>query len=140
MKTLTLRRRHFSHGVFSTLHDDSGHPICDVIERPWLNNQPRVSCIPEGTYDLLPHNSPRFGECYALEMPSLGVTRYGPSQRTHILIHPANTVSELEGCLAPGSEFGVVNGQWGVLDSRAAFTVLMDYLDGEDARLEIVKD
>ncbi|MGC3833972.1 DUF5675 family protein [Moritella viscosa] len=100
-KTLTLHRNCFSHGTFSILCDDNGKELCKVLERPWLNNQASISCVPFGTYDFLPHESPKFGQCYALEAPSLGVTRYGPSQRTHILMHKANKVSQLQGCLAP---------------------------------------
>ena len=26
---------------------------CDTIELPWLNNQPQISCIPIGTYNVV---------------------------------------------------------------------------------------
>lgn len=137
IKTLTLYRRYFSHGTFSTLHDHNNRKLCCMVECPSNNNEPNISCVPEGTYELLPHSSPKFGEVYALEAASLGVTRYGPSLRTHILIHVANTPSQLQGCLAPGLDFGSINNEWGVINSRLAFNQLMHYLNGENARLVI---
>ncbi|HEG4440073.1 DUF5675 family protein [Vibrio gazogenes] len=137
MKTLTLHRNYFPHGVFSYLCDENGNAMLKAIERPWKNNAPGISCIPEGTYDLIPHNSPKFGSCYALEAPELGVTIFGPSLRTHILIHPANRVSELEGCIALGSDFGVVSNEWAVVSSRNAIDYFMAHLAGERAKLVI---
>lgn len=139
MKTLTLYRSYFPHGTFSHLCDDNGNPFLVTVERPWLDNQPGFSCVPEGVYDLLPHESPKFGSCYALSAPDLGVTIYGPSHRTHILFHPANKAVELEGCIAPGLEFGTLDGQWAVMASRAAFGNLMNYLAGKPAKLIIKK-
>lgn len=137
MKTLTLHRNYFPHGTFSYLCDENGNAIFKTVERPWKNNQAGISCVPEGEYDLLPHKSPKFGECYALSAPTLGVTIYGPSQRTHILIHKANHPDQLEGCIAPGMEWGVVNARWAVLNSGVAFDYLMAHLGGEKAKLII---
>jgi len=61
------------------------------LERPWVANRANVSCIPAGTYILKRWESPTFGECLkVMNVPG----------RTHILIHPANQVDELQGCLA----------------------------------------
>jgi hypothetical protein len=136
-KKITLHRNYFDHGVFSTLCDEFGNKLCHTIERPWLQNKKGVSCIPEGLYKLIPHQSPRMGNCYALESEEHGVTVYGPSQRTHILIHKANKVSQLEGCIAPGMTFGVLDGEWAVLSSSVAFNKLVEYLEGKSALLEI---
>lgn len=140
MKHFTLSRRYFPFGTLSTLHRQDGSHVCFVVERADLNNTPNQSCVPEGTYHLVPHQSPKFGACYALEAPTLGVTRYGPSLRTHILIHSANTPSQLQGCLAPGVDVGVINGEIGVIQSKAAFNALMNELGGEPAVLTITKD
>ncbi len=137
MKTLTLHRNYFKHGTFSYLTDDNGNPLVVTVERPDKNNQASISCVPEGIYDLIQHESPKFGRCLALDAETLGVTLWGPSQRTHILIHSANTPSQLEGCIAPGLDFGVVNNQWAVTHSRDAMATLMQYLNGENAKLII---
>lgn len=142
-KTLTLHRSYFKHGTFSTLCDDNGNPFCVTVEPPWKNNQAGVSCVPEGTYELIPHESPRFGRCYALSAPELGVTIFGKSQRTHILFHVANLASQLEGCIAPGECFGVLYdkrtdaNEWAVMSSGIAFDRLMAYLNNEPAQLVI---
>ncbi|SKA51191.1 DUF5675 family protein [Enterovibrio nigricans] len=140
MKHFILNRRYFDEGSFGTLHRQDGSQVCVMAERADLNNAPGKSCIPEGTYQLLPHDSPKFGSCYALEARTLGVTRYGPSLRTHILIHKANLPSQLQGCLAPGVHFGELHGEWGVMKSGAAFDALMKELGGEPAMLTIKKD
>lgn len=140
LKGFTLRRRYFAHGTFSTLHREDGSKVCCFVERPWLNNQPNKSCIPEGTYHLQPHDSPKFGKCYALSAATLGVTAYGPSLRTHVLVHKANLVSQLQGCLAPGVGFGVVNNEWAVMSSGVAFNTFMSELGGNKATLIICKD
>ncbi len=140
MKHFVLKRRYFPHGTYSTLHRADGSQVCCVVERPMLNNKPSESCIVEGTYNLVPHKSPRFGICYAVEEPMLGVTLNGPSLRTHVLIHKANKPSDLQGCLAPGVDFGFVGGEWAVMNSGHAFKVLMAELNGEVAKLTIIKD
>ena len=140
MRRFVLKRRYFEHGTYSTLHREDGSKVCCMVERPWMNNAKSKSCIPPGTYTLYPHKSPTFGECYALECKDLGVTRHGPSQRTHILIHKANYPSQLQGCLAPGVDFGFVGNEWAVVNSAAAFENLMAELGGEPATLTILKD
>jgi len=67
--------------------------ICYTIELPWRQNQRKISCIPEGRYQLMVAASRRLGTVLAVE-PVPG--------RTGILMHPANdAVKELKGCIAP---------------------------------------
>lgn len=137
---LLLKRFPTPRGMFGCFGElfINGEFFCVTVERSWKNNEANVSCVPVGIYDFLPHSSPKHGECYALEQASLGVTRYGPSQRTHILMHIANGASELEGCIAPGCKVGVSGGEWVVINSTTAFNRLMSLLDGKPAKLEIV--
>lgn len=135
MSKYTLKRRYFEGGTYSTL-EHKGDVVCYTVERPWLNNKKSESCVPEGEYKLIPHNSPRFGYCYAIECESLGVG-VTKGLRTHILIHKANTPDELEGCIAPGKAFGYVNRQWAVVDSTSAFNDLIQELAGEEHTLII---
>jgi len=106
--------------------DRDGRPcfICDTVERLWQNNEPNVSCIPYGWYQIEPWVRPNGdnvwiitgnGCCIAPQNldPSNGVTRWG------ILIHAANWPHELEGCIAPGE---AVPG--GVSDSRHAMRLI----------------
>lgn len=72
-----------------------GENVFWTIEKPWKNNETFVSCIPEGFYRLGRRNSPRFGPNVweVLEVPN----------RTHILIHVANTAADVVGCIGFGS-------------------------------------
>lgn len=71
--------------------DDS---YCYNLERPWLDNKPFVSCIPEGEYVVC---ADKTGKHQWFRFKDV-------KGRSHIEIHPASKVSELEGCLAPCME------------------------------------
>ncbi|WP_222466663.1 DUF5675 family protein [Ferrimonas balearica] len=132
MINLTLKRRPAPGATFGELYHGP-RLLCFTVEREWANNRANVSCVPAGEYFLKPHQSPTHGRCLALEAPTLGVTRYGPSQRTHILIHPANRADQLEGCIAPG----MVQRLDGVGDSKRALDKLLYLVGEETARLII---
>ena len=91
---------------------------CFSVEQPWRDNQPRISCIPEGTYPLVRSAFYR-GENDTWEVAAV-------DGRSRILIHKANRAAELMGCIAPGRSLGVILGEWAVVQSAAAFTDLMD--------------
>ena len=87
-----LNRIYFPEGTQGIL-EWNGTLICYTIELPWLGNQRRISCIPEGEYILQLRFSPKF-KWHFLLMDVLG--------RDLILIHPANDAKwELLGCIAP---------------------------------------
>lgn len=70
-----------------------GSEICKTVELPWLENRPRVSCIPEGTYRLRKRYTPRFSSHFEI---------MGVPARKYILFHVANDAAkELRGCIAP---------------------------------------
>lgn len=102
-----------------------------TVERPWKDNQSNVSCIPEGTYSLRMRDSGvvtrSTGGAY-----SRGWEVTNVKGRSFIMIHPGNTVDDLQGCIAPGKQLGVVNGKWAVASSRPAFDELMKLLAGQD--------
>lgn len=84
-------------GTFGVLTiDDDPLPTCFTCERPWKNNQRKISCIPAGTYQCIAFKSPKHGNVWLLK---------NVSDRDMIEIHAANRPSELEGCLAPGRSF-----------------------------------
>ena len=79
--TLTLER--FAYHPEGTLGSIMvGEQRFYSIERPWLDNAPNISCIPEGTYETGWRESPRFGETWHIQSV--------PYLRTFILIHVAN--------------------------------------------------
>ncbi|EMD1175041.1 hypothetical protein VP758_001557 [Vibrio harveyi] len=136
MKKLTLITKGLPNGTYGELFMN-GERLCYTVEREWNNNNPSISCVPAGTYTLKRHESPRFGECFALEAPTLGVTVYGPSVRTHCLMHVANFPHQLEGCIAPGTALHAT--QWGVSNSSKAMSILRRKLSDGAYELEIVR-
>ena len=80
-----------------------------TLEKPWNSNQRGISCIPEGEYPCIIAPSEHFQRL----MPHL----LNVPDRDGILIHPANYVSQLEGCIAVGR--ACVNGV--LLNSQVAF-------------------
>lgn len=93
MKKIQLCRIYHPAGTNGNLYDDQGKLLCHTIELPWLDNQVRISCIPEGTYLLTKRYSEKFQHHILLnDVPG----------RSYILIHPANDAKrELAGCIAP---------------------------------------
>lgn len=104
-----------------------------TIEQPWANNAKGASCVPEGTYDLIPYNSPKHGPTWYLSNQESGVG--GPeAERSFCELHAANFARQLEGCIAFGlagapmydPATGVV--EPAVEESRAAITELIGAL------------
>lgn len=77
-----------------------GKEVCKMLERPNRNNQKddpttkenESSCIPEGSYVCKKYSSPKYPDTWQVT---------SVSKRDSILIHSANTVDQLLGCLAP---------------------------------------
>jgi len=74
---------------------------CFTLELPWKDNERRISCIPEGTYKAVKHRSPKFGNSVWIQ---------NVPNRSEILIHPANYVRQLLGCIAVGKDLRDIDG------------------------------
>lgn len=93
------------------------------------------SCVPDGTYRLVPHDSEKFPGVYALVAPDLGVYRW-PGDipagqrwgRSAILIHAGNSTTDIMGCIAVGKRHGYEQGMPWVYESRAALDQLRERL------------
>lgn len=117
MSDITLER--FAYTPFGTFgRFVYGNFRAFTVERPWVNNTEKVSCIPEGEYQLIPHNSPKFGNTFALSGDTVSEYPDPNKARALVLIHPANDMNDLEGCIGLGDTLGTVNGIWAVLDSQ----------------------
>ena len=117
-----------------------------TIERPWKDNQPFVSCIPDGEYDLIPHTRPpdpdrrpEDDEVYAIVNPALNVNLYdqGDGSRYLILVHVANFVKDVVGCVGPGLHRNIITGRRAVSASRKAMQKLRVALGREEHKLII---
>lgn len=119
---LARSRKHSTDKVtLGVLFDPALQELCKTVELPWKDNQKFVSCILEGEYTVVLHDSPKFGLCFWIQ---------GVPGRTGILFHVANFVRELLGCIAPGfihkdiDHDGIID----VQDSRAALDHLLAVL------------
>ena len=128
MADLVLRRVSATdHATLGVL--EAGDHRAFTIERPWADNEPRISCIPPGLYELERHTSERFPDTWALSGGT--VSHYPAPGRTRcaILFHAANWASELLGCIAPGMGARVHEAEdWEVTESRNAMERLRGVL------------
>lgn len=123
---LELIREYHADGTNGEVRHN-GVLICRAIELPWLQNRRRVSCIPEGRYELRARFTARRGHhLIVLQVPG----------RSGILIHPANHAkTELLGCIAPvTTHTGPGHGEL----SRAATQTLNAYVRAAFAKNENV--
>lgn len=114
---LELIRTYYPNGTNGELLLN-GDRVCSTIELPWKNNEPRISCIPEGEYLLRKRYSNRFGNHFIIaDVPG----------RSYILVHPANdALKELTGCIAPVS---FLSGEGRGIQSRMALAKLSGIID-----------
>ena len=95
-----------------------------TLERPWVFNERKISCIPSGTYLVKRHISPKFGQCFKIQ---------DVQGRSDILIHSGNVVSDTIGCVLVGltKGSGVDNEPPMICNSRKAMAVLLALIDKE---------
>ena len=148
MKLRLVRQKGSTERTLGTLKLD-GYAFA-TMERPWIPNPDgpggmrRKSCVPYGTYTIIPHHSINFPNTYALVNPSLGVW-YQPGDipkdqswgRSAILIHVGNRVRDVVGCIAIGKEHGKLQGEPAVLRSALAMRELNALLARGSHTLEI---
>jgi hypothetical protein len=106
-----------------------------TVELPWLNNEPLISCIPEGVYPIRP-------SIFKYKYPTYEIIVPG---RSSIKFHIANTIDDLQGCVGIGAGFGIVNGKFAVINSTIAFHEFMKVMEivakSEDNKvIKIVKE
>ena len=110
MKTVKLERlAYLEEGTFGELTSDCGFH-CYTVERPWLNNKPWESCVPEASYECQPFDGNRFkGVVELTNVPD----------RSHILIHAAHWPKELHGCIGLGNGWEITKTVPMVYNSKA---------------------
>lgn len=118
MTKLTLTRFAYTDmGTFGKISVD-GQTLY-TVERPWINNMPAVSCIPEGTYKCKPryYNNGRYDAIEVTNVP----------KRTYIMIHIGNTMLDSAGCILINSRLGFVHNLWAGVSSKIAFNTFMEH-------------
>jgi|SRR5271163_3036004 len=108
-----VRQPSTANGTLGEMFNPDGSRLCFTMELPWDDNTPDQSCIPDGTYNCVPHNSPAHPGTWQVEnVPG----------RSEILIHTGNTEKDSLGCIIVGQTTGTLNGLPAVLLSKAALT------------------
>ena len=68
--------------------------VYHTVERPWLDNQKNISCIPTGIYICKRYSSDKYPNTFEItNVPN----------RTKILFHVANWAHNVEGCIGLGT-------------------------------------
>jgi hypothetical protein len=108
MRLQVLRKERIPDGVFGELHVLADEfdvvppaPLhLHTIEDDWRDNAPRISCIPAGIYALhrTVYRKHGYETFEVMKVPA----------RSRILIHPANTEEDLEGCIGVGLRRGLL--------------------------------
>ena len=106
-----IRISYTPHSAFGVLLDGI-IPFCVTLERPWLENKRRISCIPHGIYMCYRVSSPKFGNTFEItEVP----------ERSHILFHKGNLSDDTHGCVLLGERYDPLGEKNAILSSGKAF-------------------
>ncbi len=110
-------------GTFGVLRHDQ-IPFALTLERPWVDNQANVSCIPVGHYTCQRMRSPKFGDTFEVtQVPN----------RSHVLFHKGNTVDETHGCILVAEEFSGTFDHPMLASSARGFGELMQLMEDQMA-------
>lgn len=121
-RTMTITR--FAWLPESTLgYLECGDFNCYTVEKPWLNNQPNISCIPTGIYVC--HPTEFYG---SRDVPLDTWEVMNVEGRTEIKIHYANRGRDLQGCIGLGISLGVIQKEYAVIDSSGAHLLFMAHV------------
>jgi len=132
MMELVLKRismkPEFTQGV---LLNDKGIGFALTLERPWINNIMNISCIPAGEYVCNRYTSSRYSNTFqVVDVPN----------RTYILFHSGNTISDSAGCIMIGEEFGYLDGRVAILSSNRGFKEFLKVLSTVSEFRLIIKE
>lgn len=126
-EVLLLRENSDFEGTEGTIVLPSGISFF-TLELQWMDNEPKRSCIPTGTYECSMRKSPKFGWTYHVkDVPD----------RSYILIHSGNFAGDerlgyknnVLGCILLGKKRGKMEGQKAVFSSKVAVKEFMRLLD-----------
>ena len=95
------------------------------------------SCVPDGTYELIPFSSEKHPDSYALLNMALDVSILQSAEpgRWAILIHSGNYVKDVVGCIAPG----LTADESHVWNSRKAMDRIRDLVASDEEHTITIK-
>jgi hypothetical protein len=135
---LVLTRHYFNNCTRGVITFPDGYKL-HTIENPWKENKQRLSCIPEGSYELRMRASP------VVQRTSRGKYVEGwevvdVPNRSYIMFHIANTAADVEGCIGVGVREGEIAGKPAVLKSRVGFNKFMNSMKGRDVWTLVIRE
>ena len=102
-----------------------------ILELPWRDNLPNISCVPTGEYEVvyLPvSSSGKYKNVYLLRnVPGRG----------GVLIHNGNIVDHTHGCLLIGLSLTTMAGRLAIANSRTALFNFTNLLNQKNFTLQI---
>ena len=121
MKATINRQPSGQNQTLGTFRLDTGGEVyeCKTLELSWKNNQRRISCIPKGSYKVVPRTSEKFGKHFHItNVPG----------RSYILIHAGNYHTQILGCVLVGQMHLDINndGDKDVTNSRNTLKKLLE--------------
>lgn len=136
MKLVTVTRFGYTPmGTFGKLGIDGTSFEAYTLELPWKSNEHGVSCIPNGLYKL------KLIPAGVHHVPAAGGPAYlvlNVPQRDGIMMHIANTIDDLKGCIGIGSGLTFMREKWAIGSSTTAFRAFMEAMGGDvDAMLAV---
>lgn len=93
--------------------------IACTLEKPWRDNKRYISCIPAGLYKCVKHSGIKFKNVWILlDVPD----------RDTILIHNGNFITDTDGCILVGQNFGLFKGLPMITNSVPTLNQLRSFL------------
>lgn len=135
MELVLQREESTDSGTYGTLRLPDGTTL-HVLELPWIENKPRVSCIPAGQYKAKKRQTTSFGMAYeVMNVPS----------RSGILIHAGNYAGNAakgmkansQGCILLGMGRAKIGSQASITQSKAAIALFGEKTGGKPFTLTI---
>ena len=126
MNLLIKRIKNYKHSDKQTIgtgyvfNESNGikYTFC-TLELPWKDNKRRISCIPEGEYEVIKHVSPKFGNClWVQDVP----------ERSEILFHAGSFYTNTLGCVLVGRRHTDIDGD-GLLDVTSSRQTMKELLE-----------
>lgn len=110
---------------------------CNTLELPWKNNEPQISCIPDGIYLCKWTRSNRLSKVSGHDVYTYEIMNV--PGRAGIRIHSANYFFQLLGCIALGDSLKDLNmdQQLDVVHSGATVKKFAEIMEYKDFMLEI---
>ena len=119
-----------SYGTFGALRIQK-EVFCVTLEPPCFENMQNMSCIPAGQYRCVRVQSHKYGETFEV---------HHVPNRSGILFHAGNMVTDTEGCILLAQHYGKLRGDRAVLNSGTTFKEFMNRMQGYNIFILTIKE